>query len=65
MLMVVKQVADAQEVLGSSLRASLETPYFRMADHSPRGFGFRRTAPSRTVANGTKRFASSRTPEIN
>jgi hypothetical protein len=30
--MVVKQVADAQEVLGSSLRASLETPYFLIAD---------------------------------
>jgi len=32
LLMEVQRVADAQEMAGSSLRASFDDPYFRIAD---------------------------------
>ena len=41
MLMEVKRLADAQEMTGSSLRASFDDPYFRIAD-PPLGAGYSR-----------------------
>jgi hypothetical protein len=35
MLMEVKRVGDAQEMAGSSLRASFDDPYFRIVDDTP------------------------------
>jgi hypothetical protein len=39
MLIEVKRVGDAQEMAGSSRRASFDDPYFRIADH-PLGAGY-------------------------